>query len=94
MSRFCGSLCTFWVLLPPTEFWQVQNSLYVQVRRSPILAALLYGTRGLGVSKILRRGIVTRQGGHRVRHWAVELSSSHCYSCVLRLISKSIGNGT
>ena len=27
------------------------------------------------VSQTLRRGIVTRQGGHPVRHWAVELSS-------------------
>ena len=78
----------------PTEFCQVQNSLCVQVLHSPILAALLYGTWGVGVSETLRRGIFTRQSGHRVRHWAVELSSSYCYSCVLRLISKSIGNGT
>jgi len=33
---------------PLTEFCQVQNSLYVQVLRSPILAALLHGTRVSG----------------------------------------------
>jgi len=65
---------------PVTEFWQVQNWLCVQVLRSPILAALLYGTREVGVSKTLRRGISTWQGGHPVRHWAVELSSSVCDS--------------
>ena len=37
MSIFRGSC-------PLTEFYPVQNSLYVQVLRSPILAALLYGT--------------------------------------------------
>jgi len=34
---------------PLTEFCQVQNSLCVQVLRSPILAALLHGTRAAGV---------------------------------------------
>jgi len=38
-----------------TKFCQVQNSLCVQVLRSPILAALLHGTRVLGVSQTLRR---------------------------------------
>jgi len=38
----------------------VQNSLYVQVLRSPILAALLHGTPAAGVSQTLRRG--TRNG--------------------------------
>jgi len=38
----------------------VQNSLYVQVLRSPILAALLYGTPAAGVSQTLQRG--TRNG--------------------------------
>jgi len=42
------------------EFSQVQNSLYVQALRSPILAALLHGTRVVGVSQTLRRG--TRNG--------------------------------
>jgi len=60
---------------PLTEFCQVQNSLCVQVLYYPILAALMYGTRAVGVSKTLQRGIFTRQGGHPVRHWAVELSS-------------------
>ena len=47
-------------LLPLTEFCQVQNSLYVQVLCSRILAALPHGTPASGVSQILRRG--TRNG--------------------------------
>jgi len=50
-------------------------SLCVQVLRSRILAAVLNGTRAVGVSKALRRGIFTRQSGHPVRYFAVELSS-------------------
>ena len=42
-------------LLPLTEFYQVQNSLSVQVLRSPIFAALLHDTRLVGVSQTLRR---------------------------------------
>ena len=38
-------------LLPLTEFCQVQNSLCVQVLRSPIFAALLHGTRAVGVNQ-------------------------------------------
>jgi len=34
----------------------VQNSLCVQTLRSPVLAALLHGTRVVGVSQTLRRG--------------------------------------
>jgi len=71
----CAGTLHFGGLLTLTEFCHVQNSLCVQVLRSPILAALLYGTRAVGVRKTLRRGIFTRQGGHPVRHWAVELSS-------------------
>jgi len=44
---------------PLTEFSQLQNSLCVQVFRS-ISAALLHGTRAVGVSQSLRRG--TRNG--------------------------------
>ena len=40
---------------PVTEFCHVQNSLCVQVLRSPILAALLLGTRAVGVSETLWR---------------------------------------
>jgi len=49
-------------LLPLTEFCRVQNSLCIQVLRSPIslLAALLHGTRAVGVNQTLRRG--TRNG--------------------------------
>jgi len=55
---------------------QVQNSLSAQFFRSPILAALLHGTSAVCVSQTLwRYGIFTQQGGHPVRHWAVEQSS-------------------
>jgi len=50
----------FWGSCPRTEFCHVHNSLCVQVLRSPILAALLHGTRAVGVSDILRRR--TRNG--------------------------------
>ena len=43
-----------------TEFCQLQNSLCVQVLRSPILAALLHGTPAMCVVQTLRRG--TRNG--------------------------------
>jgi len=43
-------------LLPLVEFCHVENSLCVQVLRSPILAALLHGTRAVGVSQTLRHG--------------------------------------
>jgi len=51
---------TFGGSCPLTEFCQVQNSLCVQVLRSPILAALLCGTRAVVDSQTLRRG--TRNG--------------------------------
>jgi len=44
--------------LPPNGICQVENSLCVQVLRSPILSA--YATRAVGVSQTLRRG--TRKG--------------------------------
>jgi len=47
----------FRVFCPLMEFCQVQTSLCVQVLRSPILAALLHGTRPVGVNQTLRRGI-------------------------------------
>jgi len=39
---------------PLTEFYQVPNSLSVQLLHSPILAALLHGTRVVGVSQTLQ----------------------------------------
>ena len=51
-----------------TEFCQVQNSHYVQVLRSPILAALLHGTPAVGISQILRR--ITRNGITQLSHTA------------------------
>jgi len=60
-------------LLPHNGILQVQNSLCVQVLRSPILALLLHGTRVLGVRQTLRRSAkgatYTRQGGYHV--WAL-----------------------
>ena len=57
---------------PLTEFCTVQNSLYVQVLRSHVLAALLHGTPAAGVSQTLRRSsegtTYIRQGGHHVGH--------------------------
>jgi len=40
---------------PLAEFCQVQNSLCIQVLRSPTSAALLHGTRVVRVSQTLRR---------------------------------------
>ena len=51
----------FWGSCLLAEFFQVQNSLSVQVMRSdPIFAALLHGTRVVGVNQTLWRGILTR----------------------------------
>jgi len=52
---------------------------------SPILAALLRGTRAVGASQTLRHDIFMRQGSHPVRHWAVELSSF----CINYMVSVS-----
>jgi len=41
---------------PLTEIWPVQYLRYVQVLRSPLLAALLHGTPAAGVSQTLRHG--------------------------------------
>jgi len=71
---FSGAVC------PLTELYPVQNSLYVQVLRLPILAVLLNGTPAAGVSQTLRRrtknGITQplpraphiRQDGHHIGH--------------------------
>ena len=76
--NFARFLAVFWagtlyiqfrVLLPLTEFYQVQYSLCVQVLRFPIglFAALLHRTPVVGVSKTLRRSaegaICLRQSG-------------------------------
>ena len=57
---------------PVTEFCQVQNSLCVQVLRSLILAALLHGTRVVGVSQTaaLSRGRHLYSAG-RPSRWAL-----------------------
>jgi len=54
---WAGTLCIhFGGSCPLTEFYQLQNSLCVQVLRSPILAALVHGTRAAAVSQILWHG--------------------------------------
>jgi len=57
--RFLGwyTVYTFLGLLPVTEFCRLQNSLRIHGLRSPILAALLHGSRAVGVSQCLRHGI-------------------------------------
>jgi len=50
----------FWGFCPLMELCYVQNSLYVQVLRSRILAALLHSTPAVGLSETLRHG--TRNG--------------------------------
>jgi len=58
---------------PQTEYYHVQNSLSVQVLHSyPIFAALLQGTRVVGVSPTLwysaESATYIWQGGHHVEH--------------------------
>jgi len=59
-TKLCTMFAVSWAgtigaLTPLTEFCPVQYSLYIQVFRSPILAALLHGTPEAGVSQTLRR---------------------------------------
>jgi len=70
LLRWYTICITFWGLLSP----DVQNSLCVQVLRSPILAALLHGTRALAHCTTLFIGLTLgkrlqilgeRQGGMR-----------------------------
>ena len=51
------TIYTFFGALAPNGICQLQNSLCVQVLRSPILAALLHGTRAAAVSQTLWRGM-------------------------------------
>ena len=60
MSRFLWFTVYIHIRGLLTEFYQVQNSLDVQVLRSPIVAALLHGTPASGVRQTLPRG--TRNG--------------------------------
>jgi len=56
----CYTMYTFSGLLPLTEFCQLQNSLCIHVLCSPILAALLHGTRAVAVSQTVWRGTRNR----------------------------------
>ena len=67
-TNFARSLAVYWAgtlymsegSCPLTEFCQLQNSLCIQVLRSPILAVWLHGTGTAVVSQTLWRG--TRNG--------------------------------
>jgi len=65
--HFSGAFAPWW------NFGEVQTSLCVQVLRSPILAALLHGTRVVGVSQTLHHwaecATYIWQGGHHVGHF-------------------------
>jgi len=63
---------------PLTEFCQVQNSLCVQILCSPILAALLHGTRAVEVSQTLRR--CTRNGITELLLLVIFNGCRHLYS--------------
>jgi len=55
-------------ILPCAKFTLSPSLAYL------ILAALLHGTRAVGVHQTLRCGSLMRQGSHPIQHWAVELS--------------------
>jgi len=63
-----------------TEFYQVENSLCVQVLRSSILAALLLGTRVVAVSQTLRRGTSLRNGITELSLLVIFNRERHLYS--------------
>jgi len=66
---WCTIYMQFWGLLPLTEFCQLQNSLCVQLLRSPKLTASLHGTRALASAKVC--GVVQvmeLRNFHRGRH--------------------------
>jgi len=54
------------------EFCQVQNSLCIQVLLFSILAALLHGTRAVGISQTLHRGNCTRSTFSQFPQYSVE----------------------
>ena len=79
----CYTIYIFGGSCPRTEFCQVKNSRYVEVLRSPTLAALLHRTPAAGVRETLRHGAGngitelsqtaspntdSRLGGHHVGH--------------------------
>jgi len=72
------TIYTFRGLLALTEFCQVQNSLCVQVLRSPVLAVLLHGTGTVGISQTLRHG--TKNGIIEVLLLIIFNRGRHLYS--------------
>jgi len=72
---------------PITEFYQVQNSLCIQILHSPILAALLHGTRAVGISQtaVFSRGRHLYSAG-RPSRWASAYILVFCIYCVMLLL--------
>jgi len=70
--------CTFRGFLPSNGILPVQKSLCFQVLHSPMLAALLHGTRAVGVSQTLRRG--TRKGITELSLLVIFNRRCHLYS--------------
>jgi len=78
ISRAGTLYIQFWGSCPLTEFCQVRNSLCVQILRSPVLAALLDGTRAVGVSQTMQHGI--RNGTMELSLLVIFNRGRHVYS--------------
>jgi len=75
---------------PLTECCQLQNSLCVQVLRSPILAVWLHGTRPVGVSQTLWRG--TGNGITELSHRAPAIFGWAAIAFGIDSHSSAVGN--
>jgi len=72
ISGLVHCICIFGGYCPLAKFFQVQNSLCIQVLHSPVLAALLHDTGAVCISQtvaVSREQHVYSQGGHHVGHW-------------------------
>jgi len=90
LVHYIYCIYSFGVSCPRTEFCQVQNLLCI---RSLALSYICSVTARHSISRHqpnFARGIFTRQGGHPVRHWAVELSSYWSVVYVLPNITEII----
>jgi len=81
------------------EFCQLQNSLCVQVLRSPILAGCLHGTRAEGISQTLWRGTRNRttelmQRAPPIFGWAAITLGIGPHSSVHHVSNKQLGRPT
>jgi len=76
LGWYTVGLYTFWGLLPSNEILLGAKFTLRQILAFFYIGRVTHGTRAVGVSQTAAC-IFTRQGGHPVRHWVVELSS--CY---------------